>query len=166
MQEYPDDRMDIPEFFVTLKNRSCSYPAGTVLAPTATSDFEGWLVLGAVSKQTPFGQGLFSGYELTEVRKAEPNEVLAALRKRHPYGRWFRPSNRDAIDIRFNLVFSTVIGNWTADTPRDGYSVLNVTKDQLVKAAEKADRKYQKMMWVWWWITYKQRRAIRKAFGV
>lgn len=77
----------VPQFYALVQNRGdYSAPAGTVVAISARHHTPGWVTVGIVSAQTPFGQGGAMGFKRGELREATPIEVMAALRANHPYG--------------------------------------------------------------------------------
>lgn len=112
------ERMELPRFFVVdALDNNHDMPVGTVMAESSLHHSSGWLTVGFVSRQTPFGQGIYCGFPLDQLRRANRDEVLAVLKSDHIYGRDFRPSCRDASNAIFHLVMSKAIGNWTSDTP-------------------------------------------------
>ncbi len=78
----------VPDFYVLTKTQEGLKVLGEagqyVLAATGEHPVKGWLVLGLVSAQTPFGQGGTAGVKKADVRKATPDEIRRALRSRHP----------------------------------------------------------------------------------
>jgi hypothetical protein len=85
LKVYPFDRQEVPAFY-SLKEPSETYPGafGHVFAPSAPHGTPGWLCLGYVSRRTPFGQGTYLGFPVSELRLAREDEVLAALEEEHP----------------------------------------------------------------------------------
>ncbi len=161
------DRMDAPAVFYTPKtanNESHRNSFGRVFTESSDHFRPDWITVGYVSKQTPFGQGTFLGFERSQLREATREEVLAALSTNHPFGRDFRPSCRKAMDASFHLVLSQAFRNWTNDDPGGSAPIHNVSRGQIRNAGETAQRKHNRMMTIWRLICWKQARAIKKAF--
>lgn len=138
--------------------------AGEVYAISGDHFSPGWVSCGFVSKQTPHGQGIFCGFKWAELRDATPDEVLGALEKNHPHGKNFRPRCRKAMNASFHLVMSRAIGNWTNDELRCVRPVHDVSRQEIVDAAQKAQAKHDAMLDRWDEITSGQREAIRAQF--
>lgn len=87
MKEYAADRIFLPRFYVVaLENNKHCLPVGTVLAMSGSHNLQGWVTLGIVSRQTPYGQALYMGFPKNELRPATRREVLEALKNNHPKG--------------------------------------------------------------------------------
>jgi hypothetical protein len=87
--------------------------SGKIVAQHAQSD-DGWIRAGFVSKYSPFGHGTEGmGYRPDELEPAKPEEVLQAIRKQHPHGRFFLPTSHAALDQGFHGIMSSAIRNWS-----------------------------------------------------
>jgi hypothetical protein len=77
----------VPGFYVLKKGqetKSLGEPGQYVFAANGDHPAKGWLMLGIVSIQTPFGQGMSAGVKKSDVRKATADEIRRALRCIHP----------------------------------------------------------------------------------
>lgn len=160
------DRMDVPTVFYTPKtadNNSHTNAFGRVFAESSDHFRSDWITVGYVSKQTPFGQGTFLGFERSELREAMREEVLTALRIDHPHGRDFRPFCREAMGASFHLALSRTFRNWTNDDPGGSPPIHDVSRNDIQKFGETAAARHNKLMRKWWFITWRQRLAIKSA---
>jgi hypothetical protein len=62
-----------------------------VFAESGEHHFHEWITLGFVSPQSPFGQGIFMGFNRKHLLPATPGEVIACLLAPHPHGTDFVP---------------------------------------------------------------------------
>lgn len=161
------DRMNVPAVFFTPKAANENHKDAFSRVFTESGDHfrPDWITVGYVSKQTPFGQGTFLGFEKSQLRGATREEVLTALSTDHPHGRGFRPHCCVAADASFHLAMSSAIRNWTNDNPGGTPPIHDVSRDQIRNAGETAQRKHNRMMNIWRLTCWKQARAIRKAFA-
>jgi len=107
MQYAMDRTSPVPEFY-TLREKEAdvnlSYLFGEVLAESDGRYMEGFFMVGIVSKQSPFGQGIYCQVHSSKLRRATNGEVLRALDKDHSYGADFTLcSLPDIFKIRNNL---------------------------------------------------------------
>ncbi len=166
MKTYPIDRLEPPLEFYTPKNLKNSHKVkpGVVLTKSGDHPTADWVCVGYVSKQTPFGQGIFKGFPIKDLRLATPREVRNALRTNHPRGWWFRPSCIEALDAETHLEFSYAIDNWTNESYGNGDSVLRISRKQIIQFGEEALRKHRLIMLDWGNITANQRKSILAKF--
>jgi hypothetical protein len=120
---FPLDREGpVPDFYVlqnTQEVRVLGEPGQYVLAATGEHPAKGWLMLGVVSAQTPFGQGGNAGVRKTDVRKATPDEIRHALRNRHPIVNGpYIPNRSGALDAKS-------LRRWHDIALRQAFAVLN-----------------------------------------
>jgi len=165
--KYAIDRLIVPKFYVPKRGYRGAHKGtiGRVLAPSSEHFKPDWITVGDVSKQTPFGQGIFMGFARNELREATKEEVLKALTLNHPYGKKFRPHCREALDAQYYLVMSQAIGNWTNDEPRSEPPVNNISRREIVDYAEEAIKKYEKIMKRWKQICNMQIEATKRSFN-
>jgi hypothetical protein len=83
------DRLTVPNFW-TPKHKDIHPHEQAFGLVLAESDYhhasrEGYVCMGYVSKQSPFGQGIFCGMKATDLRPATREEVLEAIASDHPY---------------------------------------------------------------------------------
>jgi hypothetical protein len=117
MKDFEIDRTDVPTFYTVVNVDTCHrMPLGTVLAESSDHFKPGWLTLGYVSRESPFGQGTYCGFAKEEVRVATKEGVLKAICLDHPHGIGFRPGNMEAMDANFQLVMASALGNWTSNS--------------------------------------------------
>lgn len=164
MKEFPIDRIEVPIFYVLKDSSGERWELGDAVYTATSPHFDPeYLCVGVVSAQTPLGQGIGIGYRRERLVEATTQQVLAALRKTHPHGFWFRPHCPEELDLGFMEVMSSAIVNYTADNPTSGPPMIPFTKAQLIAGAEPAIARYHSILRRWWWITFRQRRAIQKA---
>jgi hypothetical protein len=79
----------VPDFYV-LKNtqeiKTLGKPGQHVLAASGEHPIKDWLMLGIVTAQTPFGQGLAAGVKKSDLRKATKADIRRAMNRVHPIG--------------------------------------------------------------------------------
>ncbi|OGC45268.1 hypothetical protein A2V49_01565 [candidate division WWE3 bacterium RBG_19FT_COMBO_34_6] len=162
------DREEVPSVFYTPKSTTNHHGVkpGQVLTVSSQHQSSGWVCLGYVCKQTPFGQGIFMGFPIGELRIATPDEIRASLKTNHPHGQEFRPHCQEAMDASFHLLMSSAIGNWTNDNEQSSghRSILGVSQKDIQGFGEQAMAKHQKIMDNWSKITDHQAKAILKKF--
>lgn len=171
---YQIDRVTPPQTFYTPKRRipahaSCR-PGVDVLTATENHNQanEGWVVMGYVSKQTPFGQGTWMGMRRNDLRQATPDEIRLALTRDHPYSPKFRPTCTELQDAGFSLLMSgpTAPQGWTADRVRPGSRpVVPLTRKQIEQHGRSVQQRYQQILADWDNITSRQIAAILKSLG-
>jgi len=163
------DRVEVPKFYTPIITTGLGRTFhkgsnGKVFTPSSDHSTLGWMSLGYVSKQTPLGQGTFLGFPTTKLREATKEEVLAALKLNHPFGKSFRPHCEEAANAGFHLAMASAIGNWTNDNVPDD-NIIGVSKQDLKNAAEKAVDHHKELMRRWRAICLMQKQAIRAALA-
>ena len=160
------DRMGVPVFY-TPKGQINSHDGsfGKVFAESSAHDKSSWICVGYVSKQTPLGQGIFSGFPTKELRIATKEEVFAALKKDHKYGDHFRPSCIEVSDANFNLIMSKSVANWTNDGPSNVPPIRNISRKQIEDQGKQAAERHKKIMKNWIKICKNQIETIKKALN-
>ncbi len=163
---YPLDRVSVPEFY-TPKEEGGTHADdfGQVFAPSSEHHTPGWITLGYVSKQTPFGQGTYLGFPRSEIRKATREEVLVALEYDHPFGEDFRPNCQEALDAGFHLALSRVFGDWTTDDASERRSVLGMSRQQISDYGRSAAEKHRELLSRWGEVCEVQISAIEASLG-
>jgi len=155
------DRVEVPRFYTpTVRTDHGLHPGLTVLAESMEHHTSGWITLGLVSAQTPYGQGTFLGLQRDEVVEADPLVVIANLRRTHPHGQDFRPNCRAAMNASFELALASTFRNWTTGDPGGSQPIRPFSKQQIRVAGEEAARRHAAMMRKWKQITRRQIRAI------
>jgi hypothetical protein len=148
----------VPSFYVV--NAKGHQELGRVVAelPSSPASTSEHVRVGRVSKQTPFGQGTGSGVKRVDLRPATPAEVLAAIRKNHPDGRFFRPVSNEPgdpvstelMDIEFALALGKTFAN-----------PMKPSREELERRVAEIYRNHRAMLVGWSEITGEQIRAIR-----
>jgi hypothetical protein len=156
------DRMNVPTFYTPKdSNNGHHLPSGIILAESGSNRTFGWITVGYVSRQTPFGQGTYLGFKRSELQKADPMWVLAAITIDHPHGgAAFRPKSEEAIGAEFHIIMSGAIDNWSTDSGKP--SILPVSRRDLFGAQKRAIQKHEALLARWDEITRKQIEAIKK----
>ena len=170
---YRIDREDPPHVFYTVKRAGGMHnltPGVSVLGVNGRhrSASEGWMTMGHVSKQTPFGQGISMGIQAQRLRQATADEIRRALGRDHPHGPHFRPDCQELSDAGFSLMMSgpTAPQGWTADRVRPGNRPLvPLTRDQIRRQGQEAQARYTAIMQDWDNITRRQIQAILASLG-
>jgi hypothetical protein len=160
--KYALDRIDVPKFYTPISSENYhKVKSGQVLTESSDHGKEGWVAVGYVSKQTPFGQGIYMGFEKNELREATSQEIIASLLKVHPFGIDFKPSCQEALDASFHLVMSTSFSNWTNDKQR-GIPVINFSRQEILDYRNSVMANHNKIIKDWRYITEKQRDIIKQ----
>lgn len=147
---FPFDRTGVPTFYTPKdsNNNHHAYP-GQVFAKTDRHFQPGWITVGYVSRQTPFGQGTYLGFRTSELREATMEEVLSAIERGHPHGSTFIPRTPELLDSGFHLLMSKAFSNWPVRTNYQS----EVAKQEALMAR-------------WDEITARQIEAIKKHYKV
>jgi hypothetical protein len=119
----------------------------------------GWVTMGYVCWQTPFGQGIGMGIKASQLRPATRDEVIAALKTVHPLGWDYRPGCQELNSASFHMMMSSPNGprGWTADRARPGARPrLPLTRRQIETFAASASTRYQWILDNWDAITRRQ----------
>jgi hypothetical protein len=160
----PDRMEEVPAFYtLTHTIDEIGIPlfvAGAVVTQTG-GDTRCPFRAGLVSRTSPLGQsgGLGINPE-TDLRPATPDEIRAALRRRHPLGRSV-PIPDELRDVWDHLLWAGAVSNWTNDNG-DGVGT-SLTHSQLLARRDVLERQYRRMRRRWWLIVWRQRRAIRAS---
>jgi hypothetical protein len=101
---YKYDRKEVPRFWVASGEENL----GVVFAESAYHRRSGYVFLGIVSKQSPFGQGVFKEFKAESLRAATSEEVKQALIQDHPDGADFLPERTE----RSPELFKVLLGRW------------------------------------------------------
>ena len=87
------DRIEVPTFYIEKSPTFWSHGiyVGLVMAVVMEHPKLGWLAVGAVSRQSPLGQGTRRDVQRSELRQAPKAQVLEALARDHAFVKSFRP---------------------------------------------------------------------------
>jgi len=161
------DRMEPPKEFLTLRRAVKPLPelkpGESVLAISSDHPTPGYVTVGYVSKQTPFGQGTFMGVPIKSLQRATREQVLAALQIDHPHGAGFRPVCKELQNAAFALLADRPDGpqGWTASKVAPGANpLMPVTTAEVRRYANVIGTKYQEILDNWDAITRQQAGAI------
>lgn len=146
----------IPVFYTVVSEDNVHHdPLGTVYAESDTHSNPGWITLGYVSIQSPFGQGVYAGFPREQVRIAEPKEIFLALKRDHPMGRTFRPDSPILLNIAYHRGLSRASENWTTDSGKRN-SANNFSMNDLEALAREEGEKHNSITERWVVITHIQ----------
>jgi hypothetical protein len=80
---------------------------GIVLAEADVHFSRGYVTMGYVSLQTPFGQGVYMGLKKKDLRRAERLEIAFAISLMpHPHGKDFRPACLDGSEAQYQALMA------------------------------------------------------------
>lgn len=167
------DRPHPPRVFYTPRRgrqpHDCK-PGVTVLAISGRHrrSSDGWVTMGYVCRQTPFGQGIGMGMKTNELRHATADEVRRALTRDHPHGAHFRPGCSELDDAGFALTMSSPTGpqGWTADRVRPGSQpIVPLTRTQIGRQARSFQEQYLAILGDWNNIASRQVEAVLASLG-
>jgi hypothetical protein len=157
---YAINRLVVPTFLAPLTDRS-GVPLGAVLVQSNDHHNPAFLTVGYVSRQTPFGQGIYHGVPKRDLRRADPEEIRAALQRDHAHGASFRPFNTDAADATFHTIMSTGLSNWTTDGASAARPPIQpYSRQDFQDAAARSSQAYAAVMARWDEITQEQIKRI------
>jgi hypothetical protein len=163
---YQIDRVGpLPVFYTP--QRKCPphdcVPGKTVLAASGDHSRPGFVNMGYVNRQTPFGQGIGMGMEAKSLRRATSQEIRRALATVHPHGDQFRPGCEELDGAGFALMMSgpTAPKGWTVDRSYPGSRpVVPLTRAQIERIGLRAQQRYRQILADWGVITQRQIAAI------
>lgn len=122
MLNFQIDREDPPLVFYTPVTDFRGMKTGVdVLAVSGEHPNLGYMTLGIVTRQTPFGQQGHFGFLHQEIRRATPDEVRAALSRNHELGEGYIPEIMPSMSrARYQLIRL----RWKSITERQRTAVL------------------------------------------
>lgn len=162
----------VPTFWV-LKRSTPDHPRispGTVLTVTDAHFKPGWMTLGVVSRQTPFGQGMLLGIHQSNLRRAVSAEIRRALRQHAPEGPTYRPECMELRDAAHHAALSVRLGVAFGDSTDDSgrrniRPIVPATTAQLESFIALAGKRYSAIMRRWDQITAAQVQAILSSLS-
>ena len=118
------DRTDPPRIFYTVVGDIRGFKAGvSVFAQATEHPNVGYMTLGVVSRQTPFGQQGHFGFASNEIRRATDDEIRAALGRDHELGRDFVPAQMAGMST---IQYQFIKLRWTSIAKRQREAILQM----------------------------------------